>query len=209
MKDHHKILAGFAALAVLVLLFFPDVNPEDNLEKDLEEDQGNETEEFFRHNGHNFTRGENGLWLTKINGSVVNFRYRPSELKDVKLVDDPQGFLPSNETYISINVSKFEGNKDLITSSTDLLGKLASNAFLLQGDVLFNPKIVCNEDNHDSCKELGVVNCDSDTEGKVIRLVYGENNNITLEEDCLTLTAKEGEMKKVVDKLLYSMYGLI
>lgn len=171
----------------------------------------------FQYNGFYFVKTDIGSWSTALpnitdtdgNPYLVAFHSTPFEVKDLPVYGNLSAFLPSNKTYVTMDMSTVEGNEGLIAGVYELSIKLASSAYFIQGKTLFNPEIACDSDNDHACKLTEIVNCEKDKDKKVIYFMESDKASITATENCIVLSANGDDYIKVVDRLLYSWFGIM
>ena len=168
------------------------------------------------YNGYYFAKLDNGLWSVGLPKFVDDMgvpytlivHHTPKELEYISVDGDASSFFPSNKTYLSYDPEVWGRSPSLKVALMDLSLKLAGTAKLLQGDVLFNPKIVCSENKDDVCDVVGVVNCGNESE-KVISFLEAGEDSIYVYGNCITLSAKKEDFMKVSDRLLYAWFGIM
>ena len=178
-------------------------------------DTGNDVDvTAFTYNGYGFVMTSDGQYTTALpqfafdNGSsyTVAFRNKPTDVENIQIEGNFSGFLPSDKTLISLDVSKVKGNLDILRAVPRIALSLASAFYPIQGNRLMNPTVVCMYDNDESCADTIVATCESNPDDKVIEMYYGEESKIIANGNFIKLFVGDGEMTKVADRLFYSWY---
>ncbi len=136
------------------------------------------------------TRG----WKVNFQNQELEFFYNPKEIQDVSLSFPVQVLTAGEKIYLSSDL-----RENLDEARLDFYYNLK----------IFYPNLffACTVDSED-CKDLPIKDCDDANDGvKVIVLKKGENN-IEFNEDCLVLSGDKEHLVKVVDGIIYELYGL-
>jgi hypothetical protein len=171
----------------------------------------------FKYNDYYFARIDNGLWSTSMpnytdgdgNPFVIMFHKTPFEVRDITVNGNLTSFLPSNKTYVTLQMDKAERNKYLIGATSDLVIKLASTAYFIQGQILFNPIIACEKNNVPACNMTEIVNCEDKSKKVIFFMETEDKPSITATENCIVLAGKGEDYVRLEERLLYSWYGIM
>ena len=170
------------------------------------------------------TEESNGFVFKKIQGSKfwytsmlnpftrqefnVDFRYAPSEVKNISVNGDPtnlfkllrQGNLTA--AYITFNL---DGNVSYATALTAAdMSKLLK---VMNGITLVAS---CTTNNTDLCHTRPIVTCENQEDRAVVVYVKESHEaGISMQKNCLTVQGKDETLVKAYTKLLFILYNII
>jgi len=211
-EDSKKLLILIGIVLVAFVLFFIGFNifsPDDqkvitiedlhkmNLNGELKEDQG------YLYNGFSFVKHSN-LWNTKIlrddTEFDLNLHYGPREVEDIQIKGN--GELDKSEIYIAFdfsNESKPMGN--LALAGAELSLSLAKGLNIV-------PIAACINDQSETCIDRPIVGCE-DNDKDIIILLEQDPTDIIFKDNCVTISGKEKNIIKAVDRFLLRWYGIV
>jgi hypothetical protein len=168
-----------------------------------------QTETF---NGFEFNKIGN-FWYTAIRNPILNeeyevdFRYSPSEVRDIPVIGDPNQFFKLLELN-QLNAAYFTFNPlDNLTYMSLVSADLAKLLKTINGVTLI-PACTLNET--EPCQKRQILTCQSQ-EGKSV-VIYAKHSNttsITMEKNCLTLQGSGEDLLRAKDKLFFIWYGIL
>lgn len=155
---------------------------------------GGDEKEVYEYKGVKFTKVDTG-WVGYKGDVPILLMNSPEDVLDVKV--EGSNFKTINEgskIYLSLNPEDYVN---------DGLSELSRN-------IKLNPPVVqaCFED-FKGCEELPIKDCD-DAEFFVSVMIFreGEENSVKFKNNCLIVEAGEGNMTKVVDRLILEWHEL-
>jgi hypothetical protein len=141
--------------------------------------------------GYEFVKTESG-WASYINGQYVGFDYLPDELEEIEFDVFP---IIKSKAYLAFDASEKDSNVDYS------IRKLAGVLTL----VGIKPVLSCYEE--ENCPDIPLVDCDN--EFPVIKFKKGDEVKVTKEGSCLIIEGDTIGMSKAVDRLSYSLLGIM
>ncbi len=168
-------------------------------------------------NGFVFTKNGN-FWDTSIENSytrsiqAAEFRYSPSQVKDVIVNGDPRMFFKLFElnnltaAYITFNFSEHVQNATLVAeelTAADVSHYLNSfNGITLVAG--------CMENSTDACSTRPIVTCENQKDKAiVIEVEESSYPMVTMDANCLTISGEGNDLVKAYDRLLFIWYGIL
>ncbi|RJQ20318.1 hypothetical protein C4580_03960 [Candidatus Woesearchaeota archaeon] len=153
------------------------------------------------HNYFTFTQIEN-LWQTEVEVNnqlfAATFRYHPQQTENVTVIGNQTKL--RQPIYITFDP---ESNPDqfkyLALASTEL------SLHLIRG-LNLTIEAACTKNTTDACINRTIIDCPSNA--SVIKFIAEEPTQVTLEDHCITLSGKELELLKSVDRLLFRFYRI-
>ena len=143
--------------------------------------------------GHVFQRVNAG-WVTTIDGREVIFRYLPDELSDIDISSIPSDALKKPKIYLSRDPRQSYG--------------LAERDIYHDLKPVTNLQLACGIDSEE-CKNVPLKTCkDADAMTAVILFALSEGPSIAFENNCVSISGDAVHITKVMDKLLYSYFGI-
>lgn len=164
-------------------------------------------------NGFIFTKQGN-FWYTSIKNPLANqeynvdFRYSPSELKNITVVGEPKKFFTLlQQNNLTAAYITFDLSKNITSSVTLAAADLSKFLKVINGVTLV---AACVSNNTDVCSTRPIVTCENQ-EGKsiVIYLKQTETPKITMNKNCLTIEGQKESLVKAYTKLLFIWYNII
>ena len=149
----------------------------------------------------------NGFWQTQISrGSqeyILQFRYLPSEVKEVSLEGDVDERFQNQEVYITIDPSE-ERNANLsqmAIAAIELSRKLT--------DPFYREVVAaCTRNETETCSEKPIVTC----ENKNLSVIYLKNDpeaKVIASENCVTIQGQGEGIVKAATRALYQWLGIM
>jgi len=134
------------------------------------------------------------LWQMQSGDQWYTFQYFPSELENLSLTSNLGEWLNTEKVYLGY-VPNDELNVENHLNSIGL--------------VLYNMKIIpqkaCAEEK--DCPDIPILNCD---ENVGIIMQSGQESSIITDKKCLVLIAEdEEELRKLTERVIYSLLGVI
>lgn len=145
-----------------------------------------ETAKTFIYNGKEFYETSSG-WATIINENYFYFQYSPFEVEEINF-------------SLDIYAEDYSGKAVFLDSIySDANYEIAQNLKNYYERI----NLACLSEENCS-EDLPIKNCND----SVISIKETNFTTITREENCVFITAKEGESLKVVDAFLYKIFGI-
>lgn len=183
--DGKKILAfaGILLIAILGLVFFINYSSSHSQE--------------VRYNGHTFEK-KDGLWLTKVAGNTLMFRFNPYEVEGVSV----QGPLELRQPVYLVSTAGKSSSRDEVMSSVFLENNIHNGL----GVEVRHACTSTGGPNEIACKGRQVVTC-SDVGTQLTFHNTGEAK-VLLEGNCIKIYGSDIEMQKAVDRLTFALLGI-
>jgi hypothetical protein len=72
-------------------------------------------------------------------------------------------------------------------------------------------QLACSEkyQNESYCSELPIKNCKNEASDMIIEIEEAENSSAEYENNCLSIKGSEGDLLKIIDRIIFSAYGII
>lgn len=201
---------GAIALAFVVLfgiqifnrpeLLTPDEMHAKNLAGELDPEEG------YVYNGFSFVWYDK-LWFTQIHNpgttSLYNtqLHFGPRDLTTVTLGHGVEEFAVVPNTYVT-----FDPTAVPLTHIALAAGELSLNLAVVLN---ITPVPACIKNETQACAKLPIINCAEDTTHPIIFLTQGENTEVLRKGNCLTISGKEMELVKALDRALLLWMGIM
>lgn len=207
MKKKEKesgLLGMFITLMIICILFFALGSYIINRNKPKIETEYS--------NGFTFTKSGN-FWYTSIRNPLANqeynvdFRYTPSEVKNVSVSGNPKLFfklLEDNNLTAAYFTFDPKSNLTYMNLAAADLSKLLK---VINGVTLVAS---CTSNETEACNTRPIVTCDS-AKGKsvVIFVKPSDKPSVSLKENCLTIEGTGNNLVKAYTKLLFLWYNIL
>ena len=145
-----------------------------------------------------------GLWQTNIQLDdqlfEAIFRFNPKQAENVSVKGNFTGFKKS-PIYITFDP---DVNKKEFTYLALAASELTLNVVRALN---FTVEAACTKNETDTCIDRPIITCADNA--SVIYLVSDAPTQITLDEDCITLSGEGMELLRSVDRLLFQWYKII
>jgi len=133
---------------------------------------------------------------------TANFRYAPSEVKEIPVTGDVRLFFASkgNMSYFTFNPT------DNLTYMNLAAADLAKYLKVLNGVTL---EAACTQNVSSACVDRPIISCESE---KKIPVIYVRNSAISSVEmngNCLTIQGSGEGLLKAYNKVLFLWYGIL
>lgn len=163
-------------------------------------------------NGFTFTKSGN-FWVTVVLNSKTKvlypeeFRYSPSEVKDIKVEGNPKTFLDKliigggDSIYFTFDPSKNTSLMNIIALDTSKMLNELNQITLVAA---------CTKNETEACSDRPIVTCENQI-GKAL-VIYVKPSNLSklsTDNNCLTIEGSGKELLKTYTKLLFLWYGII
>lgn len=138
---------------------------------------------------------------------TLEFRYAPSEVKNITVEGDPQQF------FNILSLNQLDGAFFTInpTDNTSYMGLAAADISKLlnvMNGIVLNAS--CTENKTDACNNRPIVTCESQKDNAVvIYMKYSNETKISMKDNCLTIQGNGTDLIKAYTKLLFIWYRMI
>jgi len=164
------------------------------------------SDESYIFNGYEFTSID-GNWYTDVFNKQmstifnVGFQYDPDSVRDVKIQGRlSEKFLSSDVYYVTFNPNN-ENLKYTALASGELQLSMARAMRLPL-------KAACTE-NHIACVNVPLITCNNTDKPVFFIDEAGEEPQVIFDDNCVTITGKDENLVKAVDRLLFFWYGIM
>jgi len=167
----------------------------------------------YEYNGFQFKKADDGKWYTRLNYGnrylTIPLSFGPRDLEDIQIIGSIDERFIARDVYVT-----FDPAKDILLSTGTItkekLGYLALAASelslnLAQG-INVNPLSACTS-NDSSCGDKPVITCESGN--ATIYLKRSDKTSVILDGNCITVSGKDMELVKAVDRLLLYWYRVM
>lgn len=163
-------------------------------------------------NGFTFTK-KDGFWHTDIKNAIsgqlydVEFRYSPSEVKNIPVEGSPKYFFKLLELN-NLSASYFTFNPLANLSGVNIVAAdLARFMNSIHGFVLVAG---CTQNETDACQQQEIVTCENQlNKAMVIYVKESDSPKISLVKNCLTIEGKGQSLIEAQNKLMFLWYGIL
>jgi hypothetical protein len=163
-------------------------------------------------NGYTFTKS-GSFWYTTIRNPILNqeynveFRYAPSEVKDVPVLGDPQKFFRLLQIN-NLTGAYFTFNPTENLTFVNVAGADLAKFMKVINGVTLVPACTVNET--DPCHSRPIITCESQKDkAMVIYVDPSPQERILMEENCLTLQGEGDGIIRAYTKLLFLWYNVL
>lgn len=167
--------------------------------------QGKETENNYMYNGFSFVKYDN-LWYTQLQSGDtiydVSLRFGPKEIENVPIKVNLNGINREIFPELFITIDPYTNDA---TYETLAAAELSLNLVRALGII---PKAACNRQDNNTCLNRDIIDCSYD-KVPVIYIKESDNVKVTQENLCIVIEGKGIDLLKSVDRLIYSLYGII
>lgn len=197
------IFVGVIALIFIILfgirifnrpeILTPDELHARNLAGELEPEQG------YVYRGFSFVWYDN-LWFTQMHKPGtdklynIQLHFGPRDLEDVELGGGVEQFTVVPNTYVT-----FDPTAEPLSYVALAAGELSLNLAVVLN---ITPVPACTKNQTQACAKLPTINCAQDTVHPIIALEQGGAATVTRDRNCLTLSGKDLELVRAVDRAL-------
>lgn len=164
------------------------------------------SDESYTFNNHEFTLVD-GNWYTDIFNQDTNtiysvgFNYDPDSVRNILIQGQiSEKFLDSDVYYVTFNPNK-ENLKYTALASAELQLTMARAMKLPL-------KAACTE-NHTACANIPLITCNNTDKPVFFIDETNDNAKIVFDDNCISITGKQEELVKAVDRLLFFWYGIM
>jgi hypothetical protein len=145
-----------------------------------------------------------GLWETRIDLDSqpyqATFRYNPKQVEDVAIAGTFNGF-KKEPIYITFDPeADKEEYKYLALAASELTLNIVRA-------LNFTVEAACTKNVTDACLNRTIVSCQDDA--SVIYIVPRAPTQVTLDNDCITLSGSGLDLLKSVDRILFQWYKIM
>lgn len=158
-------------------------------------------------NGFEFKK-VGGSWFTKMLSPQyglevnANFRYSPSQVKDILIEGDVKNFVSQgiNKSYFTFNP------EDNLTYMAVAAADLAKYLKVLNGIDL---EAACTKNISSACVDRPIINCETEKDNPIIYLKSSDVSKVSYVGNCLTVQGSGEGLLKAYNKLLFLWYGIL
>ena len=174
-------------------LLTPDEMHAKNLAGELDPEEG------YVYNGFSFVWYDK-LWFTQLHkpgtANLYNtqLHFGPNDLGAVTLGDGIEEFTVVPNTYVT-----FDPTAVPLTYVALAAGELSLNLAVVLN---ITPVPACTKNETAACAKLPIINCEEDNTHPIIFLTQGERTEVVRRGNCLTISGKEMELVKALDRVL-------
>lgn len=163
-------------------------------------------------NGFTFTKS-NGFWHTDIKNAIsgqlydVEFRYSPSEVKDIPVTGNPKYFFKLLELN-NLSAAYFTFDPLANLSGTNIVAAdLAKFMNSIHGLVLIAG---CTQNETDACHDRQIITCENQLDkAMVIYVKESDSPKISMIKNCLTIEGRGQSLVEAQNKLMFLWYGIL
>lgn len=173
---------------------------EKNLKGKLDPSKG------YMYNGFSFVYG-NGLWFTKVRkieqNQIYNIQlhYGPKQVQNISVDGNIIQFRNFNGTYIVF---------DPLGADLSHVA-LAASELSINMATFFNMMVVaaCTKNETDICHNREIVNCENNDKNPIIYIQEAKDVKIIQDNNCIRVQGNGYELSRAVDRLLYTLMGIM
>lgn len=202
-KDKDNLKGLIAVLLIIIIISFA-------LGSFLRNSAKPEIKEEYS-NGFTFKKIGN-FWYTTIKNPIldqeyeVEFRYAPSEVKDIKVTGDPKEFFALlNLNNLTAAYFTFSPLDNLTSYTTLAAADLAKFTNVLNGVTLI---AACTLNETSACHTRPIVACEDKT-SFVIHVKSADTPSILMKDNCLTIQGKDEDLTRAYTKVLFIWYNIL